>query len=530
MASQNHSAESISKFLKLPNDILQSITRLLNNGNIKNLRLVCKHLRDVSRLRFDRIFISANQRNIEVFRAVATHEEFRKQVVEIIWDDARLEGFSPEDSDGNGGEEDEEEECPRWFAEACQENVDEMDDHDRESHEEQLASLMPSKDSYAYYMDLCKQQQAVLKTEEDAEALRLGLRSFPALRRVTICPVTHRQFLSPRYLTPMIRSFPPGFNYPIPKGWPTTVDLPAIANEWVSNEEKMKWRGFCIVTRELSNHTGHQITEFVVDVNRAWTGLNCHIFDAPSKIYEDLRNLFNRQGFKRIDLALNVGDIYQTGWGPFHSGLITKALASSHDLEHFYFHTNTVLMGYQKPPYDPRLDIGMSLLEIFPIAQWPKLKSFGLSNYHVKINDLITFLSQLPPSIQTLELTSIEFLDSDWQTALPRMRDELSWQSWLTPPKLTVSIPSNMGISGLATWLSNEIDAFLYGEGSNPFSGPNYIPIGTGMVKQDFDESSERPNLDTFALMDLGFLREQRPWKLNREEHEGAQGFSWRRQ
>ncbi|EXK85880.1 hypothetical protein FOQG_10297 [Fusarium oxysporum f. sp. raphani 54005] len=39
----------------------------------------------------NRLFLSPNFRDIEVFRAVADHETFRLQVTEIIYDDARFD-------------------------------------------------------------------------------------------------------------------------------------------------------------------------------------------------------------------------------------------------------------------------------------------------------------------------------------------------------------------------------------------------------------------------------------------------------
>jgi hypothetical protein len=47
-----------------------------------------------SLLRLDRVFLSVNLRNIEVFRAIADHEEFCHRVKEVIWDDAQLPGPS----------------------------------------------------------------------------------------------------------------------------------------------------------------------------------------------------------------------------------------------------------------------------------------------------------------------------------------------------------------------------------------------------------------------------------------------------
>jgi hypothetical protein len=65
------------------------------------------------------------------------------------------------------------------------------------------------------------QQESVLLTHADIDALKYGITRFPALKRITITPATHGFLYTPLYETPMIRAFPYGFNYPIPRAWPT---------------------------------------------------------------------------------------------------------------------------------------------------------------------------------------------------------------------------------------------------------------------------------------------------------------------
>jgi transcriptional accessory protein Tex/SPT6 len=68
------------------------------------------------------VFLSANTRNIDVFRSIAEHETFRKQITEIVWDDARLVASQDEQDDSYDPENAEdlyyefsEGDCPRWF-------------------------------------------------------------------------------------------------------------------------------------------------------------------------------------------------------------------------------------------------------------------------------------------------------------------------------------------------------------------------------------------------------------------------------
>ncbi|KAG7428630.1 hypothetical protein Forpi1262_v010796 [Fusarium oxysporum f. sp. raphani] len=87
----------------LPSELIGAICRLLPNCDIKSLRLTCRYWRQNSLLRVDRVFISANPRNVEVLFAVANHDIFRHCVKEIMWDDAVLELVSSKEGDGPCG-------------------------------------------------------------------------------------------------------------------------------------------------------------------------------------------------------------------------------------------------------------------------------------------------------------------------------------------------------------------------------------------------------------------------------------------
>ncbi|KAJ5360502.1 hypothetical protein N7517_009693 [Penicillium concentricum] len=51
----------------------------------------------------------------------------------------------------------------------------------------------------------------------DLRAFLDSVRQFPALKRVTITPPAHGHLFVPLHQTPMIRAFPKGFNYFIPR-------------------------------------------------------------------------------------------------------------------------------------------------------------------------------------------------------------------------------------------------------------------------------------------------------------------------
>jgi hypothetical protein len=197
---------SSSDLLRLPVELLVFISSSLPNRDIKSLRLTCRRLFSCASLRLTRVFLSANPRDIEVFRAIANHETYRRQIVEIIWDDARLVSHQCEGQDydnyyGPRGEEPRyytftEGDCPRWFWKACEENMTELqhlrkEDVDRPDHlarDQLVAERMSLKDSWRHYMELWWQQVEVVNSGRDLDAFRYGLKRLPLLQRVTITP------------------------------------------------------------------------------------------------------------------------------------------------------------------------------------------------------------------------------------------------------------------------------------------------------------------------------------------------------
>jgi hypothetical protein len=68
---------SIGQSIALPLELWREITSHLPNRDIKSMRLASKQYSNAVELRLQRVFLSANPLNIEVFRAVADHEKFR---------------------------------------------------------------------------------------------------------------------------------------------------------------------------------------------------------------------------------------------------------------------------------------------------------------------------------------------------------------------------------------------------------------------------------------------------------------------
>ncbi|QKX60993.1 uncharacterized protein TRUGW13939_08139 [Talaromyces rugulosus] len=97
--SADHSISS--RLLLLPLELLTYIFDILPNRDLKSARLTCRGLGNAIRLRIDRVFISANPRNVEVARAIADDENYRRGVVEVIWDDSLLQDDGNDSADSS---------------------------------------------------------------------------------------------------------------------------------------------------------------------------------------------------------------------------------------------------------------------------------------------------------------------------------------------------------------------------------------------------------------------------------------------
>ncbi|PGH04879.1 hypothetical protein AJ79_06964 [Helicocarpus griseus UAMH5409] len=501
-------AEDPPNFTRLPTELLSSIVSYLPNRDIKSLRLSCSALCGRTQLRLERVFLSANPRNIDVFRAIANHETFRKAIIEIIWDDACLVAQPQQDEDEYTTsiyyerqiEPDIDEGCLAWFSRACMENIESLsmrkgqDLHHPEhiAREKQAAAQLPMRTSWEYYMKLLQQQRDVIASNSDVDALKFGLQQFPALRRIAITPAAHGWLFEPLYETPMIREFPYGFNYPIPRGWPTTYDHqpPPVANPWsdASEEEKNQWRGFRIITRVLAQQNQHhRVSELIIDAHQLRTGLNCRIFDEPCPEYNDLTTLLEQPGFRRLDLAFTVGEQEYNGWEAFRHGYLRRALAKAPNLEHISLRANVSPDAeHDERHLDTSADYFIPLHTVFPVDRWARLQHFGLSGFLVKQDDVLTLLAALPLTLRSVELSFLYFRDGggSYRELLMQMRDKLGWRKRAVEerPRVFIGIAEDIPMTGRYVWMDVGVAEFLYGDGENPFSlkSPNYVYQGYG--------------------------------------------------
>ncbi|KAF4336045.1 hypothetical protein FBEOM_10100 [Fusarium beomiforme] len=143
-----------------------------------------------------------------------------------------------------------------------------------------------------------------------------------------------------------IRAFPCGYVYPIPRGWPCAENrrMAEDADPWEDEEERKKWRGFCIVTRVLARQAGKRpLSELVLDNNKLPTGINHFVFDESNKEYDNLFKIVEQPSFRRIVLSLLAEHLYgydADEWGFHRNGKISDLLAKAPHLQEAILQTD----------------------------------------------------------------------------------------------------------------------------------------------------------------------------------------------
>ncbi|KAF0332297.1 hypothetical protein GQ607_000313 [Colletotrichum asianum] len=529
----------VESIAQLPTELADEIFSHLSNRHLKSLRLACVKFSEIVRpyFRFERVFISANPRNIEVFRAVAGHETFRHAVREIVWDDARL--LEAEDYEDRfedirlDGEESYDEESddpvesvPWFYVRACEKNIEDLQTLGHADFEtlpqhietaKQVHAQLPVDVAYANYQGLLQQQRDVLASGADIAALLWALEGdmFPNLQKITLTPLAHGVLFTPLYPTPMIRKFPHGFNYPIPRGWPASPDPWTMgAENWDSEDVKERWRGFRLVTALLAQQTRAKVPELVIEGNQIGSGLTADIFsrDETCKEYDDLLALVHKPGFSALTLHLMTGGHQWQSYHAFRNGRLRELLSANLQ--------KVTLELDQDRNYDfqedwgnaVRPDLFVPLRSVFPVESWTQLTHFGLSAFLVKQQDLLDFLGSLPETLQSVELSSLWFMKNSgsFRGLLEGIRDELDWRGRSVRPRISVRVNSDAHVAARKVWLDNEVGEFIYGNGENPFPRDftGYgLQRGVGIEKDAFEPRFERPYASRDEMVALGHWR-----------------------
>ncbi|KAH7194751.1 hypothetical protein DER44DRAFT_903352 [Fusarium oxysporum] len=364
---------------RLPQELTNAISHYLEGSDLKALRETCSAMAWAIPLHFDRVFISANSLNIQVFKAIVANETFRHQVTEIIWDDARLftgpERWQYKDEWEYHGREPDmivtENGCPKWF----QKGSSTSDDDWCHPYTFPVAdNHMGLAECWDYYKQFF---QVWISEEGDA-----------------------------------------------PYQW-------FYGAHCTAEKYREKWRGYQLVSRALIE-CENQVTELRIKGHEIKSGLNCRIFDQPCTEYEDICTLLRRPGFRYLDLDLFTGLIEHDDWATYKTGLLRDALAQAKDLQHLCVSASTDIEDaycQQLDPDDLERPV-FPLRTIFLIDHWPRLQHFGISNFLIEIDDLVDVLSALPPTLRSVELINLAFRNPDhgYGDLIRQIRDTLDWR------------------------------------------------------------------------------------------------------
>uniref|UniRef100_A0A8H7TTD1 F-box domain-containing protein n=1 Tax=Bionectria ochroleuca TaxID=29856 RepID=A0A8H7TTD1_BIOOC len=421
----------------------------------KSLRQASSFFAETVKIRISRVFLSANPQNIDVIEAIANHETRRHHVEQLIWDDSLL---------------------------AAPDNLWEMR-------------------SISYYKELCDEQEDIISAGEDIRAFRTALYRFPNLKKVTVTPVCHGFLFTPLYETPMIRDFPKGFNYPIPRSWPSYVGRAGYlnVNRWPSFHEasKVTWNAVRVVLKDLALHQ-NRVTELEINVHGLDYGVPVDMFhsrNAESMYFNTVAS-----NLRRLDLSIEV-PTSRTG-NPLEeiSQSICQALDHSPYLHHFSLHCNR--QGYDRrfPP----------LRTLFPVDNWKWLQHFGLTGFKVDIDDLVDFLSSMPATLSSLELGFLRFQRGagrkTYYDLMQAMRNKLGWstRSEDDRPKIVIRVEVVDPVPGRYNTADKEVEDFIR------VWFFHHQLYKKGITHDEFDSAYERPNLANEELVALGILKDAR--------------------
>ncbi|KAF4441427.1 hypothetical protein FACUT_2735 [Fusarium acutatum] len=483
MDSPGQSCGNFGILNRLHLELLNQVIYTLPNADIKNLRLTCSYLGNISLPRFNRVFISANPRDIEVFTLIANHDIFRFKVTEIIYDDSRFDHSLRrryEEIREDYGDTT----IPRyWFRSAYNSIVESIDAEEGEYQymphvKEAFKTRCTLYGSYEVHSKLKSQQDEVLASGRDADALRYGLSRFPNLKRVTLSPAAHGILGRPLYPTPTIRSFPEGLIYPLERSWPKPDPHEEHPLTPWDETAKQEWRGFCVLTKEIAQHIRENpmfgLSEFILESRQLWKGISCRIFDNPvSEEYRDLVTILSHPSLRRLELSLACGTESWQNWPSFRSGLLFGALIKAKNLQDLRFDTGILHASRQWHNFVQDPQNGMPLQSIFPLKQWPNLRRFALSRSFIKQRDLMAFISTLPELLESLELSFLSFFprEGTYRDLLQDMRCNLGWRERppSNQPKLMVLVENELRKDGAAIDVSRAAMDYVYHHGENPF-------------------------------------------------------------
>ncbi|CAG9990203.1 unnamed protein product [Clonostachys byssicola] len=484
--------------LNLPVEVLHQISNDLPNRDIKNLRRTCSFAQMVFRLRFNRIFLSPHQRDIDVFCEVASSEKFRHQIVELFWDQSRF--CLGNMTSGNTFDS-----FVPFGATYDHELATEMVRFQRNRIantgcliSDDLTAFgginMPLSRIAEINKYVQKGREANEQSNNDIFALEYHIQSFPSLRRVTIGHSTNGCFFEPFYETPLVRSFPPHLVYDIERSdypfEPVQEHDFSSRTDW--DQYSQSTRGYRAIFRALAAARELQLEEIVIETPH---GVECGLpFDffslGMTSDYLNLVELLRRPHLQRLDLAI-------TSWNSMHEyghrshppkKLLKDALRGATSLKNFSFKVDMAQNGGAWNL--------VRLKTLLPVGRWTNLRHFELSSFSVKQDDLVSLLGELPQSIRSIELSFLRFRSSESEShasLLEEIRGRALWdERGMNRPRLGISLRVGQHASkSIVIRVDAEIESFLYKQGMNPFRGsrgPDDVELGIGTERDTFNQ------------------------------------------
>ncbi|KAK2595133.1 hypothetical protein QQS21_007159 [Conoideocrella luteorostrata] len=366
------------------------------------------------------------------------------------------------------------------------------------------------KASIESYKKLLGEQDEVLTSNGDVEALKYGIQQFPSLERITLTPTTHGVLLNPIYETPMIRSLRSSAVYPLPPGlqyYPrrqfSTISWNESFYRVLEEDRRNKWRGFRVITKVLAE-TSHNISQFVIKTHHMDTGISSDLLHQPCPELDNLTALIQTPGFRRLDLAVNLGGYGMHQLLEYRARYLHEALAKAVNLEHFSLRGTDSRRKYAlcmaNKEERENISLWLSLEDIFPVQRWSRLKHFGISKLWITQSDLLSLLASLPETLRSVELSFLAFQtrDDSYRSLLYKMRNGiiLDWRKRPEGQRPVVKIAvetHDYCAQGHVIRVDEAANAFLYGSGENPFSDehPCSVIDGMGVVRSEIDPTYE---------------------------------------
>ncbi|KAM5387942.1 hypothetical protein ACJA88_001202 [Fusarium oxysporum] len=439
---------------RLPAEVLNQVFYQLHNIDLKTLRQTCTYIKDATHLRLNRLFLSPNFRDIEVFRAVADHETFRFQVTEIIYDDARFDPAHEMEWPSWYDQEDDIGEVtgvPEWYRHVYRQNrgmIRRYKPHHSQV-KEAFEHLLSPAEAFKHFKRLWQEQQETIATNGDADALSRIIAQH--LRENPESKLAHLAVDTNQLRTGIsCRMFDDAENSEI-KDLNTILSHPGFAG------------------LDLSLHCGNQC-------NMNWCSFRSH----------HLRNtLASARDIQHFSLFTNI--VYVDDFDDSDDSDGEKG-------DHF-----------------------ISLHSIFPVNDWHQLRHFGLSRFIVKKDNVIKFLRALPPTLESVELSFFIFMpdSDDYHSLVHDMHEKLGWRERdaENQPKIVIRIDVRFAKVHGAVMIdiSQEVTSFMYQNGENPFEQDegcvedSYIPQsdtpqGNGRLLDAFDPSFEEPNVSRLVM------------------------------